>query len=216
MADLPISGLTERTSGSITGAEEAAFQIGGTTNYRISLNSIKAWIREQLTTLMVTLTGTQTLTNKTLTSPVINSGDAVTVTGTTINLLAGTTTNLNTRIGAVEADVDTLDSTVDGIDTRLTNVEGEIEYTFSMSAGAAGTSVTIATTAIEALLPIDVDSVLCQYYEVNTLVRTGMLTDKIVVHEKGGADAGKLDKIIFATETGNTYHFIIKYKLYTA
>jgi hypothetical protein len=215
MADLPISGLPERTYGSIAGTEEAAFQTGGTTNYRISLNSIKAWLREQYTTF-VTLAGTQTLTNKTLTSPVINSGDAVTVTGTTINHLTGTTTNLNTRIGAVEADVDTLDSTVDGIDTRLTTVEGEIEYTFSMSAGAAGTSVTIATTAIEALLPIDVDSVLCQYYEVNTLVRTGMLTDKIVVHEKGGAHAGKLDKIIFATETGHTYHFIIKYKLYTA
>jgi hypothetical protein len=215
MANLPISLLPERTYSNIVGTEEAAFQTGGTTNYRISLNSIKAWLREQYTTF-VTLAGTQTLTNKTLTSPVINSGDAVTVTGTTINHLTGTTTNLNTRIGAVEADVDTLDSTVDGIDTRLTTVEGEIEYTFSMSAGAAGTSVTIATTAIEALLPIDVDSVLCQYYEVNTLVRTGMLTDKIVVHEKGGAHAGKLDKIIFATETGHTYHFIIKYKLYTA
>jgi len=47
-----------------------------------------------LSTDTVTLTGTQTLTNKTLTSPKINEDVAVTASATEINKLDGTPTNL--------------------------------------------------------------------------------------------------------------------------
>ena len=51
MADKKISDLTNRPSGSITGAEEFATQTGGTSNFKISLTSLKDWIITQLTTI---------------------------------------------------------------------------------------------------------------------------------------------------------------------
>jgi len=214
MAKKKISELTERTSESITGAEEAAFQAGGTNNYRISLTSIKTWLLAQFTTL-VTLTGMQTLTNKTLTSPVINSGDAVSITGTIINFLSGLSYNIAGKISTIERSIDDLDDTVDGIDTRLLAVEGEIEHTYSETSAATGTTFYIRASDIDAVKAIDVNSILCQYYEVNNLTRTEITTDKITILEQGAPDTGKLDMIGFVTENGKTYNFVIKYKLYT-
>lgn len=215
MAKKKISALTNRPSGDITGSEEFAVQYGGTNNYKISIGSLKTWLLDQFITL-VTLTGTQTLTNKTLTSPVINSGNAVTVTGTTINLLAGLNYNIASKISDIEGNIDNLDDTVDGIDTRLIAVEGEIEHTYSETSAATGTTFYIRASDIDAVHAIDVNSILCQYYEVNNLTRTGITTDKVTILEQGAPDTGKLDMIGFVTENGKTYNFVIKYKLYTA
>ena len=215
MAKKKISALTNRPREDITGLEEFPVQLGGTNNYRISIGNLKTWLLDQFTTL-VTLTGIQTLTNKTLTSPVINGGNAVTVTGTIINFLSGLSYNIASKISTIERDIDNLDDTVNGIDTRLLAVEGEIEHTYSKTSAATDTTFYIQASDIDAVNAIDVNSILCQYYEVNTLTRTGITADKIKIFEQGGLEAGKLDKIGFVTESGTTYNFIIKYKLYIA
>ena len=72
----------------------------------------------------VSLTGTETLTNKTLTSPKINEDVAVTSTATEINLLDGvtaTTTELNLLDGvtATTAELNFTDGVTSNIQTQL-------------------------------------------------------------------------------------------------
>ena len=66
---------------------------------------------------VVTLTGTPTLTNKSISSPIVNSGDILTATSTELNLLTGATaivTSTNT--------VTLQNKTISGINNTLTNI----------------------------------------------------------------------------------------------
>ena len=58
------------------------------------------------TAFLVTLNGSQTLQNKTLTSPSFNNGDALTATSTELNYVDGVTSNIQTQIGSLQTAID--------------------------------------------------------------------------------------------------------------
>ncbi len=103
--DKKISALPERAT--VDGTEETVVRVGSL-NYKVLISKILAWIKTQLTDY-VTLTGSQELTNKTLTSPLVN-GVAVTVTGTVINFLANLTGNVQTLLNSITGRLDVLEA----------------------------------------------------------------------------------------------------------
>jgi hypothetical protein len=125
------------------------------------------------TSLLVTTTGTQTLTNKTLTSPKINEDVALTATATELNLLDGvtaTTTELNyvdgvtsaiqtqmdakapldspTFTGTVTLPANTISQSMMGDDSVGTNEIGGLAVTTEKIAALAVTEGKIADSAV--------------------------------------------------------------------
>ena len=98
-----------------------------------------------ITDTLVALTATQTLTNKTLTSPKINENVALTSTATELNFNDGVT--LGT---AIASKVVTTDANIDSTGMRNLTISGEIDAAtgdFSGAVDVAGATTTAAITA---------------------------------------------------------------------
>ena len=128
---------------------------------------------------VATLAGTQTLTNKTLTSPKINEDVEVTSTATELNLLDGVSGLVQgdlTKLAAVDATATEL-NTLDGIAATLTATElntldgitavvGELN---ALDLGATGTGTAVASKAV--ILDANKD-----YTGVRKLTTAGIVT----------------------------------------
>ena len=79
--------------------QDARDHIDSTTNFH-GISSAAA---------LVTLTGTQTLQNKTLTSPSFNNGDALTATSTELNYVDGVTSGIQTQINTINSAISALE-----------------------------------------------------------------------------------------------------------
>ena len=126
---------------------------------------------------VATLAGTQTFTNKTLTSPKINEDVAVTSTATELNLLDGVSGLVQadlTKLAAVDATATEL-NTLDGVAASLTAAElntldgitavvGELN---ALDLGATGTGTAIASKAV--ILDSSKD-----YTGINNVTATGI------------------------------------------
>lgn len=143
MADLKISQLTNRPSGSITGAEEFATQTGGTSNFKISLTSLKDWIITQLTTF-ATLTGVQTLTNKKLVFPKLNSDTQIIVESSHVNFLSGLTQNVENALDDFESRVTALEQG----DTTINTLSFPYIYALEFTTGVLETTKKITQETI--------------------------------------------------------------------
>ena len=165
--DTKISALPERAI--VDGTEHVPVRVGNF-NYKVLISKILVWIKTQLTDY-VTLTGTQTLTDKTLTNPSIN-GVAVTVTGTVINFLSGLNANVKTLI-------ENLLSADTAIRGRLTALESSITpKTYSeLSTFPTGWIKTIEASTIERSLNIDWKSVIVQFYQKSSFNQAYIMQD---------------------------------------
>ena len=115
-----------------------------TTNDVLRVYSGSAWQDAAISsTGVVTLTGTQTLTNKTLTAPKVNEDVAVTSTATELNLLDGVS-------GLVQADFTKL-AAVTSTATELNILDGATVVVGEVNAldlGGTGTGTAIASKAV--------------------------------------------------------------------
>jgi hypothetical protein len=143
MADKKISALTDRPSGSITGDEEFATQVGGTNNFKISLTNLKDWIITQLTTF-ATLAGIQTLTNKRLTFPKLNSDTQITVESSHVNFLTGLTQNVENALDDFESRITTLENG----DTSINHLSFPHVYALEFTTGSGVTTKIITQSNI--------------------------------------------------------------------
>ena len=119
-----------------------------TTSDQMKVYSGSAWQVAAISASgLVTLSGTETLTNKTLTSPKINENVAVTSTATELNLLDGVSGLVQadfTKLAAVDADATEL-NTLDGI----TAVVGELNA-LDLGSTAIGTAIASKAVVLDA------------------------------------------------------------------
>lgn len=182
MADLKISQLTDRPSGSITGAEEFATQTGGTSNFKISLTSFKDWIITQLTTF-ATLTGVQTLTNKRLTFPKLNSDTHIIVESSHVNFLSGLTQNVENALDDFESRVTSLEQG----DTSINILSFPHIYALEFTTGSGVTTKTITQSDILTALGLSTSVYVVDYSTVSvSLYQKPSTYYRSLVLEAGG------------------------------
>lgn len=189
---------------------------------------------------IVTVDGTQTLTNKTITSPSVNGGAALTVTSDELNLLDGLTADyaeLNILDGATlsTAELNCLEGVTSAIQTQLNalwTVAGTTARTFTYAEewsdnAAASKTITEATINTAGSVPsgyyVDHTSIICALYtrDGDTYTQVdldGSTTFKISRTNVGGGVQG-LDKIVLSGLTNDSatdYLFTCTYRVVTA
>jgi hypothetical protein len=184
MADKKISALTDRPSGSITGDEEFATQVGGTNNFKISLTNLKDWIITQLTTF-ATLAGIQTLTNKRLTFPKLNSDTQITVESSHVNFLTGLTQNVENALDDFESRVTALENG----DTSINHLSFPYVYALEFTTGSGVTTKIITQSNILTALGLSASVYVIDYTTVNVslYLKPGAYYRNTVL-EDGGAN----------------------------
>jgi len=186
---------------------------------------------------IVTVDGTQTLTNKALTSPSVNGGAALTTDSTELNLLDGLTaeaSELNILDGATlsTAELNCLKGVTSAIQTQLNalwTVAGTTARTFTYAEewndnASATKTITEATINTAGSVPsghyVDHTSIICALYtrdgDTYTLVDLdGATTFKITRRNVGGGVQG-LDKIVLSGLTNDSatdYLFTCSYRV---
>ena len=174
---------------------------------------------------IVTIDGTQTLTNKTITSPSVNGGAALTVTSDELNLLDGLTaeaSELNILDGATlsTAELNCLEGVTSGIQAQLNalwTVAGTTARTFTYSEewnnnASATKTITQATINTACSIPsgyyVDHTSLQCALYaregdEYSLVVFSGGPTFKFTRTNVGGGVQG-LNSIVLGGLTNDS------------
>jgi len=188
---------------------------------------------------VVTIDGTQTLTNKTITSPSVNGGAALTVTSDELNLLDGLTADyaeLNILDGATlsTTELNYVDGVTSGIQAQLNalaTVAATTARTFTYAEewddnAATSKTITEATINTAGSVPsgyyVDHTSIICALYtrDGDTYTQVdldGATTFKITRKNVGGGV--RLDKIVLAGLTNDSatdYLFTCTYRVVTA
>ena len=186
---------------------------------------------------IVTIDGTQTLTNKAITSPSVNGGAALTTDSTELNLLDGLTaeaSELNILDGATvsTAELNCLKGVTSAIQTQLNalwTVAGTTARTFTYSEewsdnAAASKTITEATINTAGSVPsgyhVDHTSIICALYtrDGDTYTQVdldGSTTFKFTRKNVGGGVQG-LDKIVLSGLTNDSatdYLFTCSYRV---
>lgn len=189
---------------------------------------------------IVTIDGTQTLTNKAITSPSVNGGAALTVTSDELNLLDGLTaeaSELNILDGATlsTAELNCLEGVTSAIQTQLNalwTVAGTTARTFTYSEewnnnASATKTITQATINTACSIPsgyyVDHSSIQCALYardgdQYSLVVFTGGPTFKFTRTNVGGGVQG-LDSIVLGGLTADSttdYLFNCSFRVITA
>lgn len=144
MADKQIINLTERPWANMTGTDVTALESVAGTTFKAELADLKQYVLEGRyiggagVSDILTSNGTQTTTNKTLTSPTLNGTvtlgtTAITATGTEINQLAGIV------VGGPDADDI---ATIGGTETLSGKTLASPTITGTITVGAIGISAT--------------------------------------------------------------------------
>jgi len=187
---------------------------------------------------IVTIDGTQTLTNKTITSPSVNGGAALTVTSDELNLLDGLTaeaSELNILDGATlsTTELNYVNGVTSGIQAQLNalaTVAAATARTFTYTEewddnAATSKTITEATINTAGSVPsgyfVDHTSIICALYtrDGDTYTQVdldGATTLKITRKNVGGVV--RLDKIVLAGLTNDSatdYLFTCSYRVVT-
>ena len=154
---LPISGLTSSTT---TALGVGSIQLGHASDTTIARSGAGVVTIEGVE--VTTNSGTQTLTNKTLTSPKINEDVAVTATATELNVLAGITSstaelNILDGVTSTAAELNILDGVtastaelnfVDGVTSAI---QTQIDAKLALAGGTMSGAIAMGTSKITGL-----------------------------------------------------------------
>ena len=188
---------------------------------------------------IVTDSATQTLTNKTLTSPKINSDTTITANGADINKLSGmtsTTAELNKLHGvtASTAEINYLTGVTSSIQTQINNIANQsqgvtnIIYHYSPGVVSGVTSQIIneatlrAESGITGYYRVDPDSIAVSVYKFESdrwyLLPPASATEGVIFFTTttaGTASQTVLNSINVALLNTETYRIVVNYKVLT-
>lgn len=188
---------------------------------------------------IVTDTATQTLTNKTLTSPKINSATTITANGADINKLSGmtaTTAELNKLHGvtASTAEINHLTGVTSNIQTQINNIANQSQgvtnriyhYSPGVVSGVTSQIINEATLRAEHGIDngyrVDPDSISVSVYKLENgrwyllpPALAGVQTEGIIFFSTTTAGLGQtvLNSIDIALINTETYRIVVNYKV---
>jgi hypothetical protein len=161
----------------------------------------------------VTLDGAQTLLNKTLVGPKINSAVAVTATATQINHLVGVTSPIQEQINNVAGKAQVNENSIIALQTSVGNLENnEYRKSIDFSTGSFASPIYYIDKALikgMTVEEIDPDRIIVQYYEVNGFQMIGLSQSGIIIEK----DNNGLARIGLTVSTSKTYRVAISYQL---
>lgn len=182
---------------------------------------------------IVTDTATQTLTNKTLTSPKINSATTITANGADINKLSGmtaTTAELNKLHGvtASTAEINHLTGVTSNIQTQINYINGQLkntiyQYSPGVISGVTSQIINEATLRAEHGIStgyrVDPDSITISVYKLESghwfLIQPAQSSDEVVYFTTTTAGLGQtvLNSIDIKLQSSNSYRIVVNFKV---
>ena len=182
---------------------------------------------------IVTDTATQTLTNKTLTSPKINSATTITANGADINKLSGmtsTTAELNKLHGvtASTAEINHLTGVTSNIQTQINYLNGQLkntiyQYSPGVISGVTSQIINEATLRAEHGISsgyrVDPDSITISVYKLESghwfLIQPAQSSDEVVYFTTTTAGLGQtvLNSIDIRLKSSDSYRIVVNYKV---
>ena len=186
---------------------------------------------------IVTDTATQTLTNKTLTSPKINSATTITANGADINKLSGmtaTTAELNKLHGvtASTAEINHLTGVTANIQTQINNLINQLggitnriyHYSPGVISGVTSQIINEATLRAEYGIDngyrVDPDSISVSVYKLDTerwyLLPPALATEGFIFFNTttaGPASQTVLNSINVVLSSSESYRIVVNYKV---
>lgn len=187
-------------------------------------------------TAIVTDTATQTLTNKTLTSPKINSDTTITANGADINKLSGmtsTTAELNKLHGvtASTAEINHLTGVTSSIQTQINYIFGQLKniiyyYSPGIVSGVTSQIINEATLraeyGIDTSYRVDPNSIAVNLYKLVSgrwyLLQPAVSSDEVVFFTTttaGLASQTVLNSINVTLLDTESYRIVVNYKVLT-
>lgn len=183
---------------------------------------------------IVTDSATQTLTNKTLTSPKINSATTITANGADINKLSGmtaTTAELNKLHGvtASTAEINHLTGVTSNIQTQINYINGQLikntiyQYSPGVISGVTSQIINEATLraehGIDSGYRVDPDSITISVYKLESghwfLIQPAQSSDEVVYFTTTTAGLGQtvLNSINIRLKSSDSYRIVVNYKV---
>jgi hypothetical protein len=244
MADITIQDLDLITSPSLLADDDFFhFQdvLDAYTDKVAALSAIAEFILREKSipsvgSAIVTDTATQTLTNKTLTSPKINSATTITANGADINKLSGmtsTTAELNKLHGvtASTAEINYLTGVTSSIQTQINNIANQVQgitnriYQYSPGVISGVTSQIIneatlrAEHGIDSGYWVDPDSISVSVYKLGSgrwyLIQPAPSSDEVVFFTTTTAGLGQtvLNSIDIKLKSLDSYRIVVNFKV---
>ena len=245
MLDITIQGLDLITSPSLLGDGDIFHFQDATDAYTdkvAALSAVAEFILRGKTipsagSEMVTNSATQTLTNKTLTSPKINSATTITANGADINKLSGmtsSTSELNklTGVTVTPTEINRLSGVTSNIQTQINNIMNQFQditnriYHYSPGVVSGVTSQTINEATLRAVYGIsigyrvDPDSIGVSVYKFESdrwyLIREVSSSEGLVFFTTttaGLAGQTVLNSINVTLLSSDSYRIVIYYKV---
>ena len=184
---------------------------------------------------IVTDTATQTLTNKTLTSPKINSATTITANGADINKLSGmtsTTAELNKLHGvtASTTEINHLTGVTSNIQTQINYINGQLinntiyQYSPGVISGVTSQIINEATLraeyGIDSSYRVDPDSISVSVYKLDTdrwyLLPPALSSEGAIfltTTTAGPASQTVLNSINVVLSSSESYRIVVNYKV---
>jgi hypothetical protein len=245
MADITIQDLDLITSPSLLADDDFFhFQdvLDAYTDKVAALSAIAEFILREKSipsvgSAIVTDTATQTLTNKTLTSPKINSATTITANGADINKLSGmtaTTAELNKLHGvtASTAEINYLTGVTSNIQTQINDIANQVQgitnriyhYSPGVISGVTLQIINEATLRAEYGIGngcrVDPDSISVSVYKLESghwfLIQPAQSSDEVVYFTTttaGPASQTVLNSINIRLKSSDSYRIVVNYNV---